>query len=396
MTFLVLAIVLIAAFLGPLLALRESWHVPVLIGELVAGIILGSSGFHVVNAKDPTFTFIATVGFALVMFVAGSHVPVRDAKVRTAVTSGALRFVIVAAVSIAIGIAAAVVFHTSNAPLYAVLLSSSSAALVLPIIDSLSLKGTPVLRMTAQVAIADVACIVALPLVIDPARAGRALVGVLAVVVCAIALFFVLRAGDRSGLRKRVHRVSEDRKFALELRIDLSILFGLAAIAVFFNISVMLAGFAFGLVVAGVGEPRRLTRQIFGLMEGFLGPVFFVWLGASLNLSGLIQNPAFIALGATLGLGALLTHALTRFAGQPLSLGLLSAAQLGVPVAAVAVGTQLKVLSDGEAAAIILGALITIVVSTIAGGLASRRDRRTAAAAGPAAGPTAGSAASSQ
>ena len=43
-------------------------------------------------------------------------------------------------------------------------MASSSAALILLIIDSLSLDGSPVLQLLPQIAVADTACIVALPL----------------------------------------------------------------------------------------------------------------------------------------------------------------------------------------------------------------------------------------
>jgi hypothetical protein len=61
-----------------------------------------------------------------------------------------------------------------------------------------------------------------------------------------------------------------------------------------------------------------------------------------------------------------------RFAGQPLSLGGLAAAQLGVPVAAATVGTQLHLLRPGEPGALILGALVTVTVAVGCGGLAAR------------------------
>ncbi|MEB0288898.1 cation:proton antiporter, partial [Cryobacterium sp. 10S3] len=61
----------------------------------------------------------------------------------------------------ALGIGAAVVFGSAHAPLYAVLMASSSAALVLPVIDSLRLRGNSVLQLTAQVAIADIVAIIA-------------------------------------------------------------------------------------------------------------------------------------------------------------------------------------------------------------------------------------------
>lgn len=373
MTFQTLAIVSIAALLGPVLALRKGWHIPVVVGELLAGIVLGATGFKVVDASDPTLTLLATLGFALVMFVAGSRVPVRDAAVRTAIGSGALRVLVVSVVSIALGVGIAAAFGSAHAPLFAVLMASSSAALILPIVGGLKLGGRHVLQMTAQVAIADIACIVAVPLVVEPAHAGRAALGSLAVIACAVVLFFILRSGDRSGLRKRLHRVSEDREFALELRIELILLFALAALSVFAGISVMIAGFSLGIVISAIGEPRRLARQVFALTEGFLGPLFFVWLGASLDLSGVWEEPKYLLLAVALGAGALLAHLAARATGQPVALGLLSSAQLGVPVAAVTVGLQAHVLGSAEAGAIILGAILTIAVATVGGGLASRQ-----------------------
>jgi Kef-type K+ transport system membrane component KefB len=196
--------------------------------------------------------------------------------------------------------------------------------------------------------------------------------GVLTVLGCAAALYFVLRWLEGRGIRGRVHRLSENRKFALELRIQLAVLFTLAALATYSNVSVMMAGFSFGLVMAAVGEPRRLARQLFALSDGFLGPVFFVWLGASLTLKDLAGHPDMIALGLALGAGALLTHAGLAFLGLPLPLGVLSAAQLGVPVAAASIGTQLQVLLPGEAAALLVGALVTIAASAVAGSRAAR------------------------
>jgi Kef-type K+ transport system membrane component KefB len=367
-----LALISAVALLGPLLALPDRWHLPTVLGELIAGILLGRTGLGVLHADNPTLTFLADIGFALVMFVAGTHVPVRDRRLRGALGVGVLRVAGVGLLAVPVALGISVLFHTGHTALYAVLMASSSAALVLPIVDSLRLGGPPVLALLPQVAIADAACIVALPLVIDPARAGRAALGALAVIGCAAALFLGLRYLERSGLRRRVHRVSERRKFAVEMRVDLAILFALAALAMETHVSILLAGFSFGLAVAAVGEPRRLTRQLFALTEGFLGPLFFVWLGASLDIRALGQHPSFILLGLALGIGAVAVHAAMRCVGQPLPLAGLAAAQLGVPVAAATVGSQLHLLRPGESAALILGALVTILVAAAAGSVAVR------------------------
>ncbi|MFL6089036.1 MAG: cation:proton antiporter [Aeromicrobium sp.] len=367
-----LAVICLVAIAGPLLALRRRWHLPVVLGELAAGVLLGRTGFGYLDPSDPTFSFVADVGFALVMFVAGTHVPVRNPALRPAVRTGILRAVLIGAVAAAFGVGLAAWSGVPHAPLFAVLMASSSAALILPVVDSLKLGREPVLALLPQIAIADAACIVALPLAIDPAHAGRAAWGAIAVVAAAVLVFVVLGALERNGVRHRVHTVSEKRAFALELRIQLTILFALAALAVHAHVSIMLAGFAFGLAVGALGEPRRLARQLFALTEGFLGPVFFVWLGAELQLRDLGAHPRLIVLGVGLGLGATLAHLVAVATRQQASLGLLASAQLGVPVAAATIGTRLHVLVPGEASALMLGALVTIAVAVIGGGLAVR------------------------
>ncbi|KAA0097609.1 cation:proton antiporter [Mycolicibacterium sp. P1-18] len=372
-----LALIVVAALAGPLLASVPRLRLPVVVGELVVGIILGKTGFGLLDHTDPTFELLANVGFALVMFVVGTHVPIRDHAQRSAAPAAVVRAVVVGAVAAGLGVGLAAVFHTGHAALYGVLMASSSAALALPIVDDLKLTGPPVLSVTAQIAVADTACIVLLPLVIDPARAPRAAVGALAIAVCAALLFVALRWANARGLRKRLHKYSEKQKFALELRLSLAVLFGLAALAISTHVSIMLAGFALGLVVASIGQPRRLARQLFGITEGFFGPLFFVWLGASLQVRDLGQHPEFVVLGVVLGVGAILAHAVGRLLGQPLTLAVLSAAQLGVPVAAATVGTEQHLLLPGEPAALVLGALVTIAATSVAGVVAARANRTT-------------------
>jgi Kef-type K+ transport system membrane component KefB len=375
MTFEALALISVVALLGPLLALPRRWRLPVVVGQLLAGVLIGQTCFNLVDAGEPTFILLADVGFALVMFVAGSHVPIRDSAIRSALGHGAARAAGVALVAVALGAAIAALFGTGHAPLYIVLLASSSAALVLPIVDSLRLGGPQVLAMTAQVAIADIAAIATLPLAIDPPNAGRSALGAALVLTAAALLYLILRRLELTGAWLRMHRISSARKFALELRVQLAILFALAALAVYTQVSIMLAGFAFGLAVAAVGEPRRLARQLFALADGFLGPLFFVWLGASLNLRDLAGHPQMILLGLTLGVATLLTHSSARLVRLPLPLGLLSAGQLGVPVAAVTIGSASNLLLPGEAAALILGALITVIAASASSARAANTPR---------------------
>jgi len=370
-----LAVLVAIGLAGPLLASLPGLRVPVVIGELLIGVAVGKTGLGLVDHTDPVLSLLASVGFALVMFVVGTHVPVRDGSVRSALPGALVRVVAIGLVAAVFGVVLAELFGTGHAALYAVLMASSSAALALPVMESLGLTGAPVLSVTAQIAIADSASIIALPLVIDPPRAARAALGALAVAACAFVLFLVLRAADRRGLRKRLHHYSEQRQFALELRFSLLMLFALCALATVSHVSIMLSGFALGLVVAAIGPPRRLARQLFGITEGFFAPLFFVWLGASLQVRELGGHPAFILLGVGLGTGALLAHCVARAFGLPLGLAVLSGAQLGVPIAAATLGTEQHLLAAGEPSALMLGALLTIAATSVVGVVAARRQR---------------------
>lgn len=373
MSFAQLALICLVAILGPALSLPRRLHVPVVIGELAVGIVLGATGLKVLDAADPTLTFLGSIGFALLMFVAGSHVPVRDPALRRGARRGVVRALAIGVIAVPLGLGIAAWFATGHGLLYAVLIASSSASIILPALEGAPLTGKSMVQMLPQIAIADAVCIVLLPLVIDPSAAARAALGSLLVLGAAAVVFLLLWWVERQGYRRRVHAVSHERGLALELRISLTVLFALAALAQVAGVSIMLAGFAFGIAVAAVGEPRRLAKQLFALAEGFFAPIFFVWLGASLDLRELAEHPSAIGLGVALGVAAVVAHGAMVVLRQPISVAMTTAAQLGVPVAAAATGTQLGLLGPGEATALLLGALLTNLVLALLSGPVARR-----------------------
>ncbi|CAM3789097.1 cation:proton antiporter [Tsukamurella ocularis] len=372
MTFSTLALITALGLLGPLLSAKRRWHIPVVLGPVLGGVIFGATGFRVLDASEPTFQFLANVGFAIVLFLVGTHIPVRDPAVRSALGGGALRAIAIGLIAAVLGGVLSQVFDTGHAALYAVLMASSSTSIVQSVIKMNGLTDPSLLGLTAQVAIADVVCIVALPLAINPPTALRAAVGALAVIAAAFVLYLILRWSEKTGLRRHLEEVSEEREFALQLRISLVGLFILAAIATTTHVSIMIAGFTLGLAVSAVGEPRRMASQLFAVGEGFLGPLFSVWLGAVVDLRHLIEHPKFIVLGLALGLGSLLAHGAMRFAGLPAPLAVLSAAQVSLPVSAVTVGEELHVLASGEGAAFIVGGVVTVLGVAVAASRATR------------------------
>lgn len=372
MTLGALALIILVGLAGPVLAGPARLRIPVVVGEILAGVALGRTGLGWIDAQDALLTFLATAGFALVMLMAGSHVPVKDPRLRSQLGRGVLLAVGTGALAVPAGLAIAALAGTGHGLLYAVLLASSSAALVMPVVDGAGLVGPTVTATLVHVAVADIVCIVALPLVEDPGRAGAAALGALAVIGAGTAALLVTAVLARSRTWRRLQKLSKRRHFGLELRWNLILLFALAGFAQAVGISVMLSGFVAGLGLAAQGEPRRLARQLFSVSDGFLSPIFFVWLGAGLDLRVLHDHPRMLVVAAVLAVGTVAIHACARLAGQPLSLAVLAGAQLGVPVAAVTIGTRNGLLLPGEGGAIVLAALVSVAVTAVAAGVAGR------------------------
>ena len=221
---------------------------------------------------------------------------------------------------------------------------------------------------------ADVAAILAVPLVLQPSRAANALLGGLLIAACALIVFFVARSLRPRPWVHRLRKRSKRRGWALDLRLALAVLFGLAWIAQQSGTSVLLGGFSMGLVVAAIGGPKRLSTQVRGVAEGFFIPLFFVVLGARLDVSALFDQPDLLLVTAALIVLNLVVHALAALATrQPPAAGLIATAQLGVPAAVVQIGLQEDVITPGLGAAVTLAALATLALCALGTNLLARR-----------------------
>ena len=365
MTFGVLALIVLAGLAGPLLSSGRRALAPVVVGELTAGVVIGRSGFGWLNPNEPTTAFLAEVGFAMLMFVAGMHVPLRQPGLLSGVRRGGLAAAVAGLLAPVGGIAVAQASGTHHAAIYALLLASGSAAILLPALQEQGLLGDPrALTVMAQVAIADIAAIVLLPIVLEPDRAFRAAAGCVLVALCVFGLYGVVHLVRHRPWIRQVRRLSKSRGWALDLRLSLLILFGLVWVAQNSGTGVLIASFGVGLMVAAIGGPKRLSRQVTGVAQGLMVPLFFVVLGARLDLRALGQHPSLIGLAVELLLLNLVVHAAAALVTrQPFASGLAATAQLGVPAAVVTLGLQKHLLTSGEGAAIVAAALGSLALT---------------------------------
>lgn len=373
MSFSVLFIIVLCGLCGPALAGFKRVAVPLVVGEVLAGVVVGKSGFGLIDVADPTLQFLSAVGFSLLMFLVGTHLPLRDPNLRKALKTGTIATVLSFLFAIPVGLLLAHVTGISAA-IFVLILANSSAAVMMPIIHERKLDGPTVLLTSTWVAIADTATIVALPLALSPSNTVRVCVGATLVLLVAIVALFAFGKLRKTAKFEHYRQLSKERGWALDLRISLALLLGLCWLATAFGTSDLVAGFAAGSVVSLWGEPKRLVKQLIGIGEGFFVPLFFVILGAKLDFGALIHSPSNLTLTALIVAGGAVVHvAAAKCVRLPFYSGLAAAAELGLPAAVVSLGLANHLLDAGQAAAIIVAALLSLISTTIGMGYLTKQ-----------------------
>jgi Kef-type K+ transport system membrane component KefB len=362
----ILVVIVLAGLGGPLLGLSERWFVPAVIGEIIAGGVVGRTGFEAVHPGNATIVFLGEVGFAMLMLTAGMHLPLRDPRLGASLREGTVLAVIVGLLAVPAGFAAAAIAGTSHAAIYAVVLASGSAAVLLPALQEADATSPGAIVVMAQVTVADVVTILSVPIVLQPDRTIHAVLGSALVAVAVLALLAIARLLAGRDWVERSRQLSKKRHWALDLRLSLLVLFFLSWLAQKSGTSVLIAGFGAGIMIALIGGPKRLSTQVRGIADGFFIPLYFVILGAQLDLRGLIKHPSMLALaGALVVLNVLIHLTAVGVTRRPLSAGLAATAQLGVPAAVASLGLAEGVLSNEVATAIVAASVVSLAVCTV-------------------------------
>lgn len=379
--FSLLTVLVLAGLAGPLLAFGARGLVPGVIGELVAGFVLGHTGFRVIDPSVQPLPAFSALGFAMLMLSAGTHVDIGSPAIRQGFVRGLLTFIVVAIIAVPLGVGIDRALGINHPALLAVLIAGSSAAVAFPILAERGLTGPHLALLVAWIALADATTVVVMPLTLtSPHDIALAIAGDVAIVAAGS---LVLIAALRSRRERVVHELrtqSLRRGWAWQLRISLLLLLGLSAIAERTGASTLVAGFLAGMIIVRLREPDRLALQITGVANGFFVPLFFVLLGAQINLRALVESPSRIVLAVALACAAVVAHVVAaRFGAQEhrIATGLTASAQLGMPAAAASLGLATHALSAADAAALVAAGCLTLIPATV-GSLLLTRSQSTA------------------
>jgi Kef-type K+ transport system membrane component KefB len=364
-----LTLLVATGLLGPLLASGRRSLIPVVIGELAAGALIGKTGFQLIDPHATVFPVFYSLGFAMLMMTAGTHVDLRSPEIKSGAPKGALAILVVLIAAVPLGFGIGTALGVGHPLLLIVLLAGSSAAVAFPIIEERGLSGPSIAYLIAWIAIADSVTVVLVPLgLTGPGKVVPALAGDALIVIAGLAILWVALKIEADQRVKGTLDKSRTKGWAIQRRLSVLLLLALASIAEGTGASLLVAGFVAGMILVRIGQPDRLALQISGVANGFFVPLFFVLLGAELDLRALVSDPKAIAFAVALAVGAVVVHlvaSLITGSSRRVATGLAASAQIGLPAAVASLAIASHALSPAIAAALVAAGCLTLAPATV-------------------------------
>jgi Kef-type K+ transport system membrane component KefB len=383
-----LTIAATAAVAGTITAIvgARGLFVPVVVVELVLGVVIGPQGLAVADVNSFT-EFFADLGLGMLFFFAGYEIDIariRGAPLRLAILGWLLSLAIAYAlggVLAALGVVVSLVYVGSA-------LSTTAIGTLIPILSDTGELRTDFGRyLLAAGAVGEFGPILLLTLVLSTqSTLHNALILIAFVALAVLVAVLAMRsAGHTIPMLERTIESSSQ----LGVRWIVVLVFALALLANELGLDLLLGGFAAGLITRQVLATREIPvfdSKLTAVAFGVFIPFFFVVSGMRLDVEALFASASgvaklaifFVLFLVVRGTPAMLLYRRVLPLRQDrMALALFSATQLPLVVAITTVAVDGGHMRTSTAAALVgAGAL-----STLAGPLHGLRMRRQAALA---------------
>lgn len=363
-------IALVAIFVATKLLgeLAQRFGQPAVLGELIAGILLGGSVLGLVNPADPVIATMAELGVIILLFAIGLETELA-AIIRV---GGAATTVAVAGVALPFGLgyvsATAMGLSTPAALVCGAALCATSVGITARVLSELGWLDTAEGRVILGAAVID-DIIGLIILAVVTAIVGGATLGVASIArIAGVAILFVAAALVVGGfVAKPAFRLVEKTRSGGALALfALSFAFLLAYLAQRAGSAMIVGAFAAGLVLYQVPQRHEVEKAVTSIGHFFV-PVFFASVGAAVDLRAL-ANANSLLLGAALIACGIAGKVAAGFApwwfrGDKLFVGIGMTPRGEVGLIFAQMGLAAGAVSTGEFGALMLMVLATTFVT---------------------------------
>jgi Kef-type K+ transport system membrane component KefB len=371
----VLTIAAIAVLVSLVIGLFPKLPVPGAVLEVIAGILIGPAVLGWVHI-DGAITVLSDLGLGMLLFLAGLEIDTGSLRGPLGRLAG-LAFAGSAVLGVGCGYLLVPLGPGSRPLFLAIVLMSTSAGLLLPVLKDAHEEDTPFgqLVMTAA-ALAEVVTIMLLSLFFSATsktfgdRLASLLVFLALLAVSGLALIRVRRL-DR--LERMLIRL-DDQSAQLRVRAALTLALAFGVLANRSGFASILGAFAAGLLAGVADLPGRVSRSQFhiklqGIGFGFLIPIFFIATGVQFDLRALLRSPTALAEVPLFLLALLVVRGLPALAyrrrfglRRTCEAGLMQATTLTFVIVAVQIGLAAHLVSRTTSASLLAAGLLSAAV----------------------------------
>ena len=326
--------------------LFERFKQPALIGEILAGILLGPQLFNLIPEQE-IYQVLAEIGVMVLLFTVGLHIKLEDIlKVGGRSTLVALFGVIVPFI---LGYLYTVLsgHNTVEAMFIGAAMVATSVGITARIFADLNLMETETARIIlAAAVIDDILGMLILAIVTGVGQGTLSYVNLGIVTLEAVGfVIFLILVGTRLA-RRYVPRVANLRTRNSVFALALIFLLGLSAVASWIKLAAIIGAFMAGLVMSEFNYQFQLTQRAESLYD-FLVPFFFVILGSKVDLTVFANSAIWLAagiitilaiLGKLIGCGAAVIKSGFKTA-LVVGVGMVPRGEVGMIVASLGLGS---------------------------------------------------------
>jgi len=284
---------------------------PAVVGEILAGVLVGPSVFGFVDYTSEVLEVFAELGVVFLLFWVGLETRLSDLRSvgRTAVAVGLVGLLVPFDGGFGLGLALDESFGTSM--FLAAALVATSVGITSAALSELGLLRTRAARTILGAAIVDdVLALILLAISGGIATTGGIDVAELALVVGLAFLFVVFIGLGGTALLRRQPKLLTVPRFAESPLLPAVILcLALAAVAAQIGLAAIIGAFLAGMMVSETKEQQPVEREI-APPYAFFPPFFFVFIGLSVDLGALADLET---IGLLVGVTALAV--VTKFTG---------------------------------------------------------------------------------
>ncbi|MCC3755180.1 cation:proton antiporter [Staphylococcus capitis] len=381
MEFLSLVIVVVAAFLTPIIVNRLNINfLPVVVAEILMGIIIGHSFLNIVE-RDSVLNILSTLGFIFLMFLSGLEIDFKAFKKDSRSRQGKNKqeknlpshlnlaltvFGFIMLISIILAYAFKWLGLVDDVLLMVIIISTISLGVVVPTLKEMNIMRTTIGQFILLVAVlADLVTMLLLTVYGAINGHGGSTIWLTGILIVFTIIFYIL-----GGVFKRMSFLQKlmDGTTQIGIRAVFALIILLVALAEGVGAEYILGAFLAGVVVSLLNPDEEMVEKLDSFGYGFFIPIFFIMVGVDLNIPSLIKEPSLLLIIPVLIIAFVVSKLIPVLfikrwfdTKTTIASAFLLTSTLSLVIAAAKIAEQLKTISAETSGILILSAVITCV-----------------------------------